>query len=221
MSEPITVEIWSDIQCPWCYIGKRRFTTALERSGEQVEIVYRSFELAPDTPVDYEGSPVDYLAQRKGMPLDQVRQMMAHVTQLAAAEGLEYHLEETHQTNTVLAHELLHLAKERGRQAEMKERLMHAYFAETRHVGHVEELVALAVEVGLEEDEARAALTDHRYLPAVKADVAQAQAFGISGVPFYVFDRALGVSGAQSPEVFEQALAQARERREASAPVAP
>ena len=213
MSEPLKVEIWSDVQCPWCYIGKRRFEAALATSGENVEITYRSFELAPDTPVDFEGTPADYLSDRKGISPDQARAMMAQVTEIAAGEGLAYDFDHVHQTNTVLAHELLHLARERGLQAELKERLLAAYFEQGRHIGKVEELVALGAEVGLDAEEARAALTDHRYLPAVKADVAQARAYGINGVPFFVLDGALGVSGAQSPDVFVAALAQARAAR--------
>lgn len=211
--EPLKVEIWSDVQCPWCFIGKRRFETALATSGENVEITYRSFELAPDTPVDFDGTPADYLSERKGISPDQARAMMAQVTQIAAGEGLAYDFDHVHQTNTVLAHELLHLAKERGLQAPMKERLLAAYFEQGRHVGKVDELVALGAEVGLDADEVRAALTDHRYLAAVKADVAQAVAYGIQGVPFFVLDGALGVSGAQSPDVFVAALAQARAAR--------
>ena len=216
MSEPLTVEIWSDVQCPWCYIGKRRFETALADSGEQVAITYRSFELAPDTPVDYDGTPADYLSDRKGISREQASEMMAHVTGLAAQEGLAYDFDHVHQTNTVLAHELLHLARERGVQAELKERLLAAYFEQGRHVGRVEELVELGSDVGLDADEIRAALADHRYLPAVKADVAQGAAYGIRGVPFYVIDGALGVSGAQSPETFVAALAQARAARDAA-----
>lgn len=216
MSEPLTVEIWSDVQCPWCYIGKRRFETALADSGEQVAITYRSFELAPDTPVDYDGTPADYLSDRKGISREQASEMMAHVTGLAAQEGLAYDFDHVHQTNTVLAHELLHLARERGVQAELKERLLAAYFEQGRHVGRVEELVELGTDVGLDADEIRAALADHRYLPAVKADVAQGAAYGIRGVPFYVIDGALGVSGAQSPETFVAALAQARAARDAA-----
>lgn len=216
MSEPLTVEIWSDVQCPWCYIGKRRFETALADSGEQVAITYRSFELAPDTPVDYDGTPADYLSDRKGISREQASVMMAHVTGLAAQEGLTYDFDHVHQTNTVLAHELLHLARERGVQAELKERLLAAYFEQGRHVGRVEELVDLGTDVGLDADEIRASLADHRYLPAVKADVAQAGAYGIRGVPFYVIDGALGVSGAQSPETFVAALAQARAARDAA-----
>jgi predicted DsbA family dithiol-disulfide isomerase len=216
VSEPLTVEIWSDVQCPWCYIGKRRFETALADSGEQVAITYRSFELAPDTPVDYDGTPADYLSDRKGISREQASEMMAHVTGLAAQEGLAYDFDHVHQTNTVLAHELLHLARERGVQAELKERLLAAYFEQGRHVGRVEELVELGSDVGLDADEIRAALADHRYLPAVKADVAQGAAYGIRGVPFYVIDGALGVSGAQSPETFVAALAQARAARDAA-----
>ena len=216
MSEPLTVEIWSDVQCPWCYIGKRRFETALADSGEQVAITYRSFELAPYTPVDYDGTPADYLSDRKGISREQASEMMAHVTGLAAQEGLAYDFDHVHQTNTVLAHELLHLARERGVQAELKERLLAAYFEQGRHVGRVEELVELGSDVGLDADEIRAALADHRYLPAVKADVAQGAAYGIRGVPFYVIDGALGVSGAQSPETFVAALAQARAARDAA-----
>lgn len=220
MSQPLTVEIWSDVQCPWCYIGKRRFETALADSGEHVAITYRSFELAPDTPVDYDGTPADYLSERKGISREQASEMMAHVTGLAAQEGLAYDFDHVHQTNTVLAHELLHLARERGLQAELKERLLAAYFEQGRHVGRVDQLVDLGTDVGLDADEIRAALADHRYLPAVKADVAQAAAYGIRGVPFYVIDGALGVSGAQSPETFVAALAQARTARESASPAA-
>ncbi|WP_234417820.1 MULTISPECIES: DsbA family oxidoreductase [Miniimonas] len=213
LGEPLQVEVWSDVQCPWCWIGRRRLQEAVAATGEEIELVYRSFELAPDVPVDYDGTSVDFLADRKGMPRDQVRAMMARVTEIAAGDGLEYHLETARQTNTVLAHELLHLARERGVQEHLKERLFGAYFTENRHVGDVEELVSLAVESGLDAAEARAALADHRYLPAVRADVAQARAYGINGVPFTVVDGALGVSGAQSADVFAAALRQARAAR--------
>ena len=128
--------------------------------------------------------------------------------------GLDYHYETIHQTNTVLAHELLHLAKAHGRQAELKERLLAAYFVEGRHVGRVEDLADLAAEVGLDRAEAVAALTDHRYLADVKADVAQAAAYGINGVPFFVFDQKYGVSGAQETATFRQVLEQVRAEAE-------
>jgi predicted DsbA family dithiol-disulfide isomerase len=214
VSSPIKVDIWSDIQCPWCYIGKRKFEAALTGLDAEVEVEYHSFELAPDTPVDFAGSPLDYLSQRKGIAPEQAQAMIDRVVDIAAAVGLDYHYESIHQTNTVLAHELLHLAKARGRQAELKERLLAAYFVEGRHVGRVDDLADLAAEIGLDRDEAVAALADHRYLADVKADVAQAAAYGINGVPFFVFDQKYGVSGAQETATFRQVLEQVRTESE-------
>lgn len=207
---PIKVDIWSDIQCPWCYIGKRKFEAAVAATGADVEVEYHSFELAPDTPVDFAGTPLDYLSERKGIAPAQAQTMIDRVVGIAASVDLDYHYETIHQTNTVLAHELLHLAKARGLQTELKERLLAAYFVEGRHVGRVEDLAALAAEVGLDRDEVVAALTDHRYLADVKADVAQAAAYGINGVPFFVFDSTYGVSGAQETATFVQVLEQVR-----------
>lgn len=214
VSTPIKVDIWSDIQCPWCYIGKRKFEAAVAATGADVEVEYHSFELAPDTPVDFAGTPLDYLSERKGIAPAQAQTMIDRVVDIAASVDLDYHYETIHQTNTVLAHELLHLAKARGRQAELKERLLAAYFVEGRHVGRVEDLADLATEVGLDRDEVVAALTDHRYLADVKADVAQAAAYGINGVPFFVFDSTYGVSGAQETATFQQVLEQLRPQTE-------
>lgn len=213
-SAPIKVDIWSDVQCPWCYIGKRKFEKGVELFGEDVDVEYHSFELAPDTPVDFDGSPVDYLSQRKGLPVDQVHEMLARVTEVARSVGLEYDYDAVHQTNTIKAHELMHFAKEHGMQAEMKERLLSAYFVEGKHVGRIHDLADLAHEIGLDRAAAHAALTDARYLSAVKDDVAQAEAYGISGVPFYVIDGKYGVSGAQNPETFQNVLEQARDERQ-------
>ncbi|MBD5785108.1 DsbA family oxidoreductase [Cellulosimicrobium terreum] len=210
----VKIDIWSDIACPWCYVGKRRLETALSRLEErgfapQVEIEYHSFELSPDTPVDFDGSSADFLAKHKGMPRDQVDTMLAQMTELAAAEGLSYDFDAVHQTKTLSAHELLHLAKSHGKQAEMKERLLKAYFEEGAHVGRADVLVDLAVEVGLDRDEVTAALADGRYADDVQADIDQAHAYGINGVPFFVVDGRYGVSGAQDPAVFVQVLEQA------------
>ena len=210
VSQLIKVDIWSDIQCPWCYIGKRKFEAAVAEVDSDVEVEYHSFELAPDTPVDFAGSPLDYLSERKGIASAQAQTMIDRVVGIAASVGLDYHYETIHQTNTVLAHELLHLAKAHGRQAELKERLLAAYFLEGRHLGRVDDLAELAAEVGLDRAEAVAALTDHRYLADVKADVAQAAAYGINGVPFFVFDQKYGVSGAQETATFRQVLEQVR-----------
>ena len=212
---PIKVDIWSDVQCPWCYIGKRKFEAGAAAFGGVVEIEYHSFELAPDTPVDFDGSPVDYLSQRKGMPVEQVTLMLANVTGIAASVGLDYDYDHVHQTNTVKAHELIHYAKSEGRQLEMKERLLKAYFVDGRHVGRIEDLADLAAEIGLDRAEVVRVLTDETYLADVKADVAQAVAYGIQGVPFFVIDGTYGVSGAQDATTFTKVLEQVRTEREA------
>ena len=214
-TSPIKVDIWSDVQCPWCYIGKRKFEAGAAAFGGVVEIEYHSFELAPDTPVDFDGSPVDYLSQRKGMPVEQVTLMLANVTGIAASVGLDYDYDHVHQTNTVKAHELIHYAKSEGRQLEMKERLLKAYFVDGRHVGRIEDLADLAAEIGLDRAEAMRVLTDETYLADVKADVAQAVAYGIQGVPFFVIDGTYGVSGAQDATTFTKVLEQVRTEREA------
>lgn len=217
MSDVIKVDIWSDVQCPWCYIGKRRFEAALEQFDGEVEVEYRSFELAPDTPVDYSGTTADYLSERKGLPIEQVHHMLANVTAIAESVGLEYHLDRAQQTNTIKAHELLHFAKSHGLQRELKERLLAAYFVESRHVGRIGDLLEIAEEVGLDPQEAERALIGGEYRAAVKADVAQAQQYGIQGVPFFVFDGKYGISGAQEPQVFLNALDQVVTDRENSA----
>ena len=217
MSEPIKVDIWSDVQCPWCYIGKRKFEAGAaafaEDGGGEVEVEYHSFELAPDTPVDYEGSPMQYLAERKGIPVSQAQQMIERVTGIASAVGLDYDYDHLHQTNTVISHELLHFAKSKGRQLEMKERLLKAYFVNGEHVGRIPDLVDIAVELGFDRDEVTEALESHRYLADVKADVALAQQYGIQGVPFFVIDGKYGVSGAQEAATFANVLAQVRSER--------
>jgi predicted DsbA family dithiol-disulfide isomerase len=213
VSDAIKVDIWSDVQCPWCYIGKRKFEAAVAGFDGEVDVEYHSFELAPDTPVDFEGSPKDYLAERKGISPDEVDQMLDRVTGIAESVGLEYDYAHVHQTNTIKAHELLHYAKSRGRQLDMKERLLKAYFVDGRHVGRVEDLADLAAEIGLDRDEVVRVLTDERYLADVKADVAQAEAYGINGVPFFVFDEKYGVSGAQDPATFANVLEQLMSER--------
>lgn len=214
MSELLTVDIWSDIACPWCYIGKRRFEEGMRRyraadGARQVEVVYHSFELAPDTPVDYDGSEIDFLSGHKGMPVEQVRQMLDQVTGVAASVGLDYDFDSVQHTKTLKAHEALHHAKAHGLQAELKERLLSAYFVEGRHVGREAELADLAAEVGLDRASVLAALHSGEHRDAVDADIRQARAYGITGVPFFVINGKYGVSGAQEPAVFEDALRRA------------
>ena len=209
MSDVIKVDVWSDIACPWCYIGKRKFESGAE--GFDVEVEYHSFELSPDTPVDFDGSAADFLAKHKGMPIEQVRPMLAQVTAVAAEVGLDYDYDALQHTNTVKAHQLLHFAKAQGKQIEMKERLLRAYFVEGEHVGRAEDLADLAAEVGLDRDAALRSLESDEYLEAVHADQEQAMRYGIRGVPFFVIDGKYGVSGAQAPETFAQALKQVQD----------
>lgn len=213
MTDAISIDVWSDIACPWCYIGKRNLETGLaaaaaDENAPVVEVTFHSFELSPDTPVDFEGSESDYLAQHKGISVEQAKQMTDRVTGIAADAGLRYRFDILKHTNTVKAHELLHFAKEQGRQHELAERLMAAYFEEGRHLGQEDELVALAVDAGLDAGAAREALRSGRFLTAVREDQAQAAAYGINGVPFFVIDGKYGVSGAQPAEAFTQIVRQ-------------
>ena len=220
VSEPIKIDVWSDIACPWCYIGKRKFEAGSglfsgAGDGRAVEVEYHSFELSPDTPVDFDGSEVDFLAGHKGLPAGQVEQMLERVTGIASSVGLDYDFEHLKHTNTVKAHELLHFAKANGKQLELAERLFRAYFVEGRHVGRVEDLADLAAEVGLDRAEAVAALESNRYLADVRADQSTAVEYGINGVPFFVIEGKYGVSGAQDAQTFAQVLEQVWSERAA------
>ncbi len=214
MANPIRIDIWSDIACPWCYIGKRRLESALDRfDGAPVEVNWHSYQLNPASPVDYTGNHAEYLAQHLGASPEQVRQMDQQITGLAAREGLDYHLDDIKVTNTAKAHELIHFAETQGKGAEMKERLLKAYFTEGKHVGHVADLADLAAEIGLDRAEAEAALNSGAFAKAVAEDKAQAAAYGISGVPFFVIDGKYGLSGAQEADLFLQALGKVQAER--------
>ena len=209
----ITVDIWSDVACPWCYIGKRKFEAGLAdfAGRDDVEVTYHSFELAPDTPVDFDGSEIDFLVRHKGMPAGQVRQMLDQVSAIADDVGLRYNFDALLHTNTRKAHELLHYAKQQGKQLEMAERLFAAYFSEGRHLGRDEELAELGADVGLDRGAIENVLAAGDYVSAVDADIAQAREYGINGVPFFVIDGRYGVSGAQAPETFTSVLERARD----------
>jgi predicted DsbA family dithiol-disulfide isomerase len=211
VSDTLRIDIWSDIACPWCFVGKRRLEKALAQWPSGAEIVYHSFELSPDTPVDFEGSEVDYLAKHKHISPSKAAAMLQQMTELAATEGLAYDFAALRHTNTRRLHEVLHLALAEGNQLDVAERLFRAYFEEGRNLGDDDELVAVAAEAGLAADEVRSALADRRYATAVDADIEQAQQLGINGVPFFVFNSRFAVSGAQTPEVFLQALQRASE----------
>jgi predicted DsbA family dithiol-disulfide isomerase len=205
------VEVWSDVVCPWCYIGKRRLETALERfpHRDQVEVVWRSFQLDPSVPEGETYATLPALAAKYGAGVEAMRANMARVEEVAAGEGLEYHLADGVSGNTLLAHQALHLAAERGKGGELKERLLHAHFEEGRSVFDVDSLAELAAEVGLDRAEVREVLADRRYLAAVHSDTATAQALGATGVPFFVVDRKYGAAGAQPAELLLNILERA------------
>ena len=208
------IEIWSDVVCPWCFIGKRRLESALEAfpHRDEVEVEYRSFELDPSAPTPATEPVVGMLARKYGVSVEQAAQMQEQVTQVAAEVGLEYHLDRTLHANTIDAHRLLHLAlAESGPrvQAELKEALMTAYFTRAEDVTDHDVLRKAATDAGLDPSRVDAVLGSREYADAVRADVDQARAFGASGVPFFVVDRKFGVSGAQPVEVFAQVLERA------------
>jgi len=205
----VKVEIWSDVVCPWCFIGKRRFETALDRFEHRadVEVEFRSFELNPNAESQPEGSLEEALARKYGVSLEQARAMNARVVDAAAGEGLQYRFDIARRGHTFDAHRLIHLAAADGLQAAMKERLMAAYFMEGRAIGDRDTLVELAGEVGVDPGRARAALDSDEFADDVRADEREAAELGITGVPFFVINRRYGVSGAQPPEVMLKALA--------------
>lgn len=204
------VEVWSDVQCPWCPIGGHRLREAIAAfpQADQVQVVWRSFLLDPGATSD--GRPVtERLADKYGVSLEQAQAMNERVSSIAAQDGIEYHLDRAISASTVDAHRLLHLAADRGRQDALRPLLDAAYFADGVDLGDHAELTRLAVEAGLEPGEVADVLAGDAYDDAVRADLAQAQAYGITGVPFVVLDGRLGVSGAQPVPVYAQALAQA------------
>ncbi|MEO3930401.1 DsbA family oxidoreductase [Micromonosporaceae bacterium B7E4] len=202
------LEVWSDIVCPWCYLGKRRLETALGQfeHADEVEVVWRSFQLDPSYPKGEPRPVPEALRSKLGASAAQVAAMQGHVTSLAAEDGLEYHLDQSIMANTFDAHRLTHLAREYGLGTELHERLMRANLIEAENVDDAETLVRLATEVGVPAEAARRVLAGDEYAADVEADIRQARAFGANGVPFFVLDRKYGISGAQPTEAFLSAL---------------
>lgn len=213
------VEIWSDVVCPWCYIGKRRFEAALARfeHSDAVEVRWRSFELDARAPFRRAGNMAEHLAAKYGMTVEQAQARLADMDRMAAGEGLAFDLARTQGGNTLDAHRLIHLAYEKGpaQGAAMKEALLHAYFIEFRPISEPDVLVEVGVAQGLDRDEVEQLLASDRFEAEVRADEAEAADLGATGVPFFVVDRAFAVPGAQDPEVVLQVLRRAWERRPA------
>ncbi len=207
----MNVEIWSDVVCPWCYLGMRRFeraAAAFGRAGE-VTVTYRSFELDPGAPAQRTGTHAEHLARKYGMTIEQAEESGRQMTQRAAAEGLEFRFDLMRGGSTFDAHRLLHLARDHGLQPQLKERLMRATFTEGSPVSDRDSLVRLATEAGLPAAKAAAVLDGDAYAEAVRADEQQAARYGITGVPFFVADGKFAVGGAQPPEVLLQLLQRA------------
>ncbi|MFE3603482.1 DsbA family oxidoreductase [Streptomyces sp. NPDC059142] len=210
------VEIWSDIACPWCYIGKARFEKGLAGFAhrDEVEVVHRSFELDPRLAKGETGTVIDMLAAKTGRTREEARAMEENVASNARSEGLGYRVEGRDYGSTFDIHRVLHLAKARGRQDALLDLVYRANFAEERSVFDEDTLVGLAVEAGLGEAEVRAVLADpEAYATDVREDQREAAELGANGVPFFVLDRRYGVSGGQPAELFTQALEQAWDSR--------
>ncbi|RNL80476.1 DsbA family oxidoreductase [Nocardioides marmorisolisilvae] len=209
------IEIWSDVVCPWCYIGKRRLEAAIEQSGlpaEELEIVWRSFELDPSAPQEPVETVAEALGRKYGGGPEAGLGMVDRVQAVAAQEGMTWRHHESLRVRTVDAHRVLHLALEEGGpqlQGRLKEALLSAYFEQVANVADAATLTRIATEVGLDADRVRAVLASDEYADAVEADVREAVSLGATGVPFYVIDRTYGVPGAQPVETFVQVLERA------------
>ena len=215
------VEIWSDVVCPFCYIGKRKFEKALAQFAHRdaVEINWRSFQLTPDfQPIPGE-SIHESLAKKKGVSVEEGRKMNDYMTTAAQEVGLHYQFEKAIPANTFLAHQLIHLGAHHGRQDATKERLMAAYYLEGQNIGDLDTLVKLGTEIGLDANEIRAALTAGTYAEAVRLDEYEAQQINVRGVPFFVFEDKYAVSGAQPTELFAEVLEKVWDETKPAKPV--
>jgi predicted DsbA family dithiol-disulfide isomerase len=216
------IEIWSDIACPWCYVGKRRFEAALAQfeHRDEVNVTWRSFELDPEAPAERGGDRAEHLARKYGMSVEQARAAEAQMTDTAAGDGLDFRFDVARSGNTFDGHRLVHLAAAHGLQDAMKERLLRAYFTDGDLISDHQTLARLAGEVGLPDDEVRETLAGERFAEEVRDDELTAHRMGISAVPTFVVDRALGASGAQPPAALLALLERGWESRPPAAVVA-
>ncbi len=214
------VEIWSDVVCPWCYIGKRRFEAALAQfeHKEQVAVVWRSFELDPSAPRKRSGAYAERLAAKYRMSVPEAQSMVDHMVDVGGQNGVDFHFDIAQPGNTFDAHRLLHLARDRGKQDALKERFLAAGFTEGAPIGDADTLAALATEVGLLPDEVRSVLEGDAYAADVRADEQQAVMLGISAVPFFVVAERYGLAGAQPSDLILQVLEDAWAEIAASPP---
>lgn len=212
----MNIKIWSDIACPFCYIGKRHLEQALEQLPDlDVDITWKSFELDPNAPMNSDLDIYDSLAKKYGRDRNWAKQMNANMVNMASKAGLSFDMDSLIPTNTFNAHQIIHLAKEKGKQDEMKEALLSAYFTEGKHVGKPEVLIEIAKGIGINEQEVRKALEDNSYSNKVVKDVEEAHSLGVQGVPFFYINEKYGLSGAQPVEVFVEALTEISQKQSA------
>lgn len=204
------VEIWSDVMCPFCYIGKRHFEQAIEKLPfkNEIELDWKSFQLNPEYHNTNKETVYDYLSRSKGMPVEQAKQMTKQVVDMAANAGLTIDFDKNIPANTFNAHRLIHLAAKHNLQDLAEEKLFEAHFVNSKNIGETDVLVDLAVEIGLDKAEAVAVLNSDQFAEAVRYDIYESQNLGIRGVPYFVMDRKYGVSGAQPVQAFTDALTQ-------------
>jgi len=214
--QKMKIEIWSDIMCPFCYIGKRKFEAALSQfeGRDDVVIEWKSYQLSPDMVTDPSKNINQYLSEHKGISLQEAARMNAYVTDMAAKEGLTYNFDKTIVANSFNAHRFAHFAKQHGKQDEAEEKLFSAYFTEGLNLDDAAVLLQLGEDIGLDSIALKAALDSGMYSDKVEADINEAQQLGVRGVPFFVFDRKYAVSGAQDSRVFLQTLEKAYHERE-------
>jgi predicted DsbA family dithiol-disulfide isomerase len=210
MSTKLTVEVWSDIACPWCYVGKRRFESALARfeHAARVELVWRAYELDPSAPAVRDDSYVQRLASKYGRSKAEAQGMLDNMVATGAKEGLRFDFANIRAGNTFLGHRLLHLARERGVQGQLQERFFRGYFSEGAAVGTPEVALRLAGEAGLDTDEANAVVQTDQFADAVRQDQREARELGVDGVPFFLLGRRYAVAGAQPADLLLRALEQ-------------
>jgi predicted DsbA family dithiol-disulfide isomerase len=210
------VEIWSDVMCPFCYIGKRRFEKAMELSGkgDQIEVTWKSFQLSPEIKTNPSKNIHQFLAEHKGMSVEKAKALNDQVSQLAAKDGLVYNFDKSVVANTFNAHRFAHFAKAHGKQSEAEEMLFRSYFTDGRNLDDIPTLSQIGEQIGLDPMAVKDALTNDEYSNDVKIDIQEAQELGIRGVPFFVFDRKYAVSGAQETGTFLQAIENASKESE-------
>jgi predicted DsbA family dithiol-disulfide isomerase len=214
-SEKIKVEIWSDVMCPFCYIGKRKFETALAqfKDKDKVEIVWKSFQLNADLKTDPSKNTIQHLAESKGWTMEYTNSTVQYVMEMAEGVGLHYDFNKAVVANSFDAHRLIQFAKSKDKGDAAEERLFKAYFTEGKNTADHTVLLQLGKEIGLEETELKQVLDSDAFAKEVKNDIQEAEKIGVSGVPFFVFNRKYAVSGAQDPEVFLKSLIKASEEK--------